>query len=108
MAVELRLALLGEVQVTRGGEPVTGFVSAKAQALLCYLAVDQRTHQRAALAGLLWGELAEEKAATGLRVALSNLPEMYRASAAWEDLVYNLARPLKTLRVEVFDDPNRR
>jgi hypothetical protein len=33
---------------------------------------------------------------------------MYRASAAWEDLVYNLARPLKTLRVEVFDDPKRR
>lgn len=33
---------------------------------------------------------------------------MYRASAAWEDLVYNLARPLKTLRVEVFGDPKRR
>jgi len=30
---------------------------------------------------------------------------MYRASAAWEDLVYNLARPLKTLRVQVFRDP---
>jgi len=41
-------------------------------------------------------------------LAFSKLPEMYRASAAWEDLVYNLARPLKTLRVEVFDDPNRR
>ena len=33
---------------------------------------------------------------------------MYQASAAWEDLVYNLARPLKTLRLEVFDDPSRR
>jgi len=33
---------------------------------------------------------------------------MYRASAAWEDLVYNLARPLKTLRVEIFGDPKRR
>jgi len=33
---------------------------------------------------------------------------MYRASAAWEDLVYNLARPHKSLRVEVFDDPTRR
>ena len=41
-------------------------------------------------------------------LAFSKLPEMYRASAAWEDLVYNLARPLKTLRVEVFDDPHRR
>jgi hypothetical protein len=41
-------------------------------------------------------------------LAFSKLLEMYRASAAWEDLIYNLARPLKTLRVEVFDDPNRR
>ena len=34
--------------------------------------------------------------------------EMYRASAAWEDLVYNFVRPLKTLRVEIHDDPKRR
>lgn len=33
---------------------------------------------------------------------------MYRASAAWEDLVYNFARPLKTLRVKILDDPKRR
>ena len=41
-------------------------------------------------------------------LAFSKLLEMYRASAAWEDLIYNLARPLKTLRVEIFDDPLRR
>lgn len=41
-------------------------------------------------------------------LAFSKLLEMYRASAAWEDLVYNLARPLKTLRLEVFNDPKRR
>jgi hypothetical protein len=41
-------------------------------------------------------------------LAFSKLLEMYRASAAWEDLIYNLARPLKTLRVEIFDDPQRR
>ena len=41
-------------------------------------------------------------------LAFSKLLEMYRASAVWEDLVYDLARPLKTLRVEVFNDPNRR
>ena len=33
---------------------------------------------------------------------------MYRASAAWQDLVYNPARSLKTLRVEVFGNPKRR
>ena len=31
-----------------------------------------------------------------------------RASAAWEDANYNLARPLKTLRLEVTDVPGRR
>jgi len=33
-------------------------------------------------------------------LAFSKQLEMYRASATWEDLVYNLARPLKTLRLE--------
>jgi len=40
-------------------------------------------------------------------LAFSKQLEMYRASAAWDDLVYNLARPLKTLRLEVHD-PHRR
>jgi hypothetical protein len=40
-------------------------------------------------------------------LAFSKQLEMYRASATWEDLVYNLARPLKTLRLEV-EDPHRR
>ena len=41
-------------------------------------------------------------------LAFSKEISMYRASAAWEDLVYNMARPLKTLRVEALDDPRRR
>jgi len=41
-------------------------------------------------------------------LAFSKLLEMYRASAVWEDLVYNLARPLKTLRMETFNDSHRR
>lgn len=40
-------------------------------------------------------------------LAFSKLLEMYRASATWEDLVYNLARPLKTLHLEV-NASNRR
>ena len=34
--------------------------------------------------------------------------EMYRASAAWEDVGYNLGRPHQSLRSEVFDDDQRR
>lgn len=41
-------------------------------------------------------------------LAFSKDVGMYRASAAWEDLVYNLARPLKTLRLPVIGDPTRR
>jgi hypothetical protein len=41
-------------------------------------------------------------------LAFSKELRMYRASAAWEDLTYNLARPLRTLRVRVSDDPKRR
>jgi hypothetical protein len=41
-------------------------------------------------------------------LAFSKAVAMYRTSAAWEDLVYNLARPLKTLRVAVTADPRRR
>lgn len=35
-------------------------------------------------------------------LAFSKEVGMYRASAAWEDLVYNLARSLKPLRLPVF------
>jgi len=41
-------------------------------------------------------------------LAFSKDAGMSRASAAWEDLVYNLARSLKTLRVEDFGNPKRR
>jgi hypothetical protein len=41
-------------------------------------------------------------------LAFSKDVEMYRLSAAWEDLVYNFARPLKTLRIETHDIPGQR
>ncbi|NNJ45999.1 MAG: IS1 family transposase, partial [Sulfurovum sp.] len=41
-------------------------------------------------------------------LAFSKQLEMYRASAALDDITYNLVRPLKSLRVEIFNDPIRR
>lgn len=41
-------------------------------------------------------------------LGFSKLLEMYRASATWEDCVYNLGRGHKSLRREVFDAPQRR
>jgi hypothetical protein len=40
-------------------------------------------------------------------LAFSKQLGMYRASATWEDLVYNLARPLKNLRLPINDPPRR-
>lgn len=55
------------------GEPVTGFISSKALALVFYLATTGRPHTRETLAGLLWGEFPQENARKNLRDVLSNL-----------------------------------
>ena len=41
-------------------------------------------------------------------LAYSKVLEMHRAAATWEDAIYNLVRPLKTLRLEAVSDPSRR
>lgn len=76
MSAELHLSLLGKLQISRGGTPVSGFVSAKAQALLCYLAVSGRPHDRQLLAALLWGDMPDTEARTNLRTVLANLRKL--------------------------------
>ncbi|MBP7693892.1 MAG: tetratricopeptide repeat protein [Anaerolineales bacterium] len=73
MAAGLTLRLLGGLQVALHGVPLTDFVSAKAPALLAYLAVTSRPHRRETLAALLWGEHADADAKNNLRQALSSL-----------------------------------
>ena len=65
--------LLGVPQFDCG--PLVGRqrLSAKAQALLCYLAMTGRIHTRAALAALLWGEHGEEEARRNLRKVIQEL-----------------------------------
>jgi DNA-binding SARP family transcriptional activator len=70
----LVLRLLGPMEITLDGEPVTSFESSKVRALLAYLAVEaDRSHRRETLAGLLWPDWPERSARTNLRNALSNL-----------------------------------
>ncbi|GAB4435826.1 MAG: hypothetical protein Fur0044_33000 [Anaerolineae bacterium] len=76
---ELQLSLLGKLQISLDGAPVKGFVSAKAQALLCYLAVTGRSHQRESLTALLWGDAPESEARGSLRTALANLRKLVGA-----------------------------
>ena len=70
----LSIRLFGAVRVTLEEEPVTGFESDKARALLAYLAVEaDRAHQREKLAGMLWPESTEQVARAYLRRLLVNV-----------------------------------
>ena len=73
----LSIFLLGLFCVALEGEPVTGFVSDKARALLAFLAVEaERAHRREALAGLLWPEYPERSARASLRNVLANVRQV--------------------------------
>ena len=70
---KLELAFLGQPDFKLEGESINDLVLRKGLALVAYLAVTKQAHSREALAGLLWGEMTEEKARRNLRVALTKL-----------------------------------
>ncbi|MEM8862442.1 MAG: BTAD domain-containing putative transcriptional regulator, partial [Chloroflexota bacterium] len=70
---KLQLTLLGKPQIRLNDEPLTKLTSAKAKALLFYLAVEQSTVSRELLSGLLWSDMPPESARASLRVVLSKL-----------------------------------
>jgi DNA-binding SARP family transcriptional activator len=76
MSTDLRMTLLGAVEISWGRNLVKGFNSSKTQALLIYLATTGRPHTRAALAGLLWADLPEIHAQRNLRKSLTNLRQL--------------------------------
>ncbi len=69
----LEFRLLGGAEIRRNGRILSGIRSQKARALLYYLATTNQTHSRTALAGLLWGDLAETNARRNLRKTLTRL-----------------------------------
>jgi DNA-binding SARP family transcriptional activator len=73
MADELRINLFGYPHIVQDNAPVTGFVLAKALAVVAYLAVTGDPHSRDFPAGLLWGEMPSADAKTNLRQVISNL-----------------------------------
>ena len=72
----IHLHLLGPVEVERDGEPIQGFESQKALALLCYLALHSHPLPRSHLAALFWGDRPEARSRGNLRRALSNLTSL--------------------------------
>lgn len=98
MTAHLDIRLLGGLEFTLNGQPLTGFRSGKVAALLAWLAVNPRIHQRESIAGLFWGEFSDSDAANNLRQSLSNLRSLVgshldvtRQTVAFQrDSAYNL------------------
>ena len=80
MNAGLDISMFGSPGIALAGEPVTGFVSAKSQALVFYLAATGESHRRSHLAGLLWSDVEEDRARKNLRDVLSNLRQVLGSS----------------------------
>jgi len=77
MAVKLEMTLFGNPEFRLDGFPVIDFKSSKSRALLGYLAVTGEPHTRSALAGLLWGDMPEDRARMNLSQALTTLRRFF-------------------------------
>jgi WD40 repeat protein/DNA-binding SARP family transcriptional activator len=69
----LEIRTFGGLQLTTGGQTITGLASRKAEALLVYLAVTGRPHSREVLANFLWDERSQTQSLANLRTVLSSL-----------------------------------
>jgi DNA-binding SARP family transcriptional activator len=69
----LKFRLLRAPEIYQNGAPAVGPSSAKARALLYYLAMSGRAYTRPALATLLWGDHSEQAARSNLRKVLREL-----------------------------------
>jgi WD40 repeat protein/DNA-binding SARP family transcriptional activator len=75
----LEILTFGGLVIRCDGEPVTGRVLRKVEALLVYLACTRRAHPRELLAELLWEERPQELSLGSLRVALTSLRKEFGA-----------------------------
>ncbi|MCB0223521.1 MAG: hypothetical protein KDI02_07530 [Anaerolineae bacterium] len=73
---ELNIKVLGQPHVTLDSQAVTGFGTAKTEALFYFLAVTGQAQTREVLADLFWGEMDEGKAKRNLTKSLSTLRKL--------------------------------
>ncbi|RUX24409.1 hypothetical protein EOA23_22165 [Mesorhizobium sp. M2A.F.Ca.ET.042.01.1.1] len=73
----LELRVLGDFQVTRDGGRLSGWPSRKTRALLAYLAVTARQHQRERLCEIFWDIPDDPRGA--LRWSLSKIRQVLAA-----------------------------
>ena len=79
---QLQLTCLGACEIVLAGEPLTAFSTDKVRALLVYLVLEHRAHERSTLAQFLWPGYGEESARQSLRQALYRLRQLLPDSAA--------------------------
>jgi predicted ATPase/DNA-binding SARP family transcriptional activator len=103
MEQELRVRVLGATELAVDGRPLVGLASAKATALLVYLAVTGTAQSRSTLAGLLWSDLPEATARANLRLALTKLRRALPAQllVTRQTVALEPARPVWVDAVEV-------
>lgn len=102
----LRIQLLGGLLITLDDEPLTGFISSKTQALLCYLVLNHhQPHLRTSLAALFWGDMPDEDAATNLRQSIANLKKLLEPyfEITRQSIQFNIDQPY-WLDVQAFED----
>ncbi len=69
----LKISLLGGVDIQQDGQPWSGLITRKVEALLIYLVCTGQPQAREVLAELLWPERSLTQARSNLRTALSRL-----------------------------------
>src|SRR5689334_25341497 len=69
----LKITTLGGLSLHLNNQPLAGLITRKVDALLVYLAYDQREHSREVLANLLWDNFTQDRTLANLRTSLSNL-----------------------------------
>ena len=93
----LKLAVLGKLQINRDSHALVEQLPLKGQALLVYLVLNRQPYSRAALAGLLWGEMPDEVAKTNLRLTISRLRKVLGLGdyllASRQSVSFNFERP---------------
>lgn len=83
---DLHFRLLGNFQVARGGQVVTGFTYDKVRALLAYLILEPGEHRREALGEMFWPETRGDSSRSNLRRCLFVLRQALGDDTARESL----------------------
>ena len=71
----LKISALGGLTIQHNERIITTFVSHKVDALLLYLACENRAHQRESLIDFLWDDVSQERAMANLRKVISSLQQ---------------------------------